>query len=953
MTFSPELCIIFAGVSLGAIGYAAFEIWTYRKRCARLTRLASVAEHTNGAVLILDHDGIIEWTNEAVAKLTGYSAAEIVGKRPAALLLGPLQNPRLIQQFREGLCSGQSFSTELFCGHKAGHRFWLSLEITPVFNKKQQVAQYVVFGFDVTARKQAEEDEERLSRRSELFLSAVGEGIFGIDSHGCITYANATVGRFTGWEPEALIGKPVSTIVHELRVEKLPDNRDNPFAALAFSDGEVGMGEADVFRRSDGSLFPVEINSTPIVEGNDLAGAVVAFRDSTDRQQAESIRALQARQDALRADIGLALAGSDTLKAILYRCAHAATNHLDAAFARIWTLNGDEDTLELQVTAGNCQDPTHDEQIPVGSGKVGLIARDRLAQLVNDIENDPFFEDREWLNSEQIVAFVGFPVFVENRLVGVLAVYSRALLPQDTLDLLGSVTDSIAQGIVRKQTEEKVAEQAALLDKAQDAILVIDLSNRCIYWNKSAERLYGWSAKDVYGKCAENLIFRDPSYFERSKKEVLERGEWKGESCHVTKGDESLIVESHWTLIADAAGKPKSILMVNTDQTERKRIEAQFLRTQRMESIGTLAGGIAHDLNNVLAPILMSVEMLKEKFKDTQSQRMLSVLESSARRGADMVKQVLTFARGVEGERVLLQARHLMKEVAKILGETLPKTIQLRTTLPENLWPLMGDATQLHQVLINLTVNARDAMPDGGTITLSAENFVVDAAAQEKISNEAKPGFYVVIRVSDTGTGMPPEVLEKIFEPFFTTKEMGKGTGLGLATVLGIVKSHGGFVQVQTEVNKGTTFHIYLPAMESGQNQRFDTEQRQLPAGKGELILAVDDEASVLTMTKETLETFGYRVITARDGTEAIAEFTAHQHEIRSVVTDMIMPFMDGPSTIRVLRKIDPHVKIIAASGLLDNEKVKDATGMDQIAFLMKPYSAEKLLKTLQKVLVS
>jgi hypothetical protein len=355
-------------------------------------------------------------------------------------------------------------------------------------------------------------------------------------------------------------------------------------------------------------------------------------------------------------------------------------------------------------------------------------------------------------------------------------------------------------------------------------------------------------------------------------------------------------------------------------------------------------------LNNVLAPILMSVEMLKEKFKDDQSRRMLNILESSAKRGADMVKQVLTFARGVDGERVLLQTRHLIKEVAKIVGETFPKTIQLKTNIAENLWTTMGDATQLHQVMVNLTVNARDAMPDGGTLTISAENTVVEPN-QEPHPAGAKPGFYVVIRITDSGTGIPREILDKIFEPFFTTKEMGKGTGLGLATVLGIVKSHGGFVQVQTEVNKGTTFLIYLPALESAQTQPAENDQRALPTGNGELILAVDDEVSVLSMTKETLENFGYRVVTAKDGTEAIATYSAHRNEIKGVLTDMLMPFMDGPATIRVLKKLDPNVRIIAASGLMDNDKVKDATGMDNIAFLMKPYTAEKLLTMVHKVL--
>jgi len=402
--------------------------------------------------------------------------------------------------------------------------------------------------------------------------------------------------------------------------------------------------------------------------------------------------------------------------------------------------------------------------------------------------------------------------------------------------------------------------------------------------------------------------------------------------------------------VQDDAGNPKSFLIVNTDLREKKKIEAQMLRTQRMESIGTLAGGIAHDLNNVLAPILMSVEILKEKFRDDQSRRMLSILESSAKRGADMVKQVLTFARGVDGERVLLQPRHLIREIAKIVSETFPNTIQLKTQLPENLWTTMGDATQLHQVLVNLAVNGRDAMPDGGTLSIIAENTVIEPSQTDNPAS-AKPGFYVVIKVSDTGTGIPRDVLDKIFEPFFTTKEMGKGTGLGLATVLGIVKSHDGFVQVQTEVNKGTTFLIYLPAMEDSPQPPTDGERPRLPLGRGQLILAVDDEESVLSMTKETLETYGYRVLTARDGTEAVATYSEHRHEIHGVLTDMLMPFMDGPATIRVLRKLDPSVKIIAASGLMDSEKVRDSTGMDDINFLMKPYTAEKLLNTVHKVI--
>jgi PAS domain S-box-containing protein len=918
---------------------------------AELAKLSLVAHKTENAVLILNPEGLIEWVNPGLTRVSGHNLEEVKGKPPGGVLLGSLHNARTIQKIRDGLSHQKPVSLEMLCAHKRGNRYWLSLALTPVFDDENRLVNFIGVGSDITARKRAEEELARVGRRNELLLNAAGDGIFGIDYLGNVTFINPAAARITGWEPNDLIGKSVSVLLHQLRIQQLPGAPEDLFSAAAFKDGTVLIGDADIFKRKNGSTFPVECTSNTIREGNKLVGSVVIFRDITDRKQSETMRGRQARQFALRAEIGFALTSGDSIRGMLQACAQALLKPLEGAFARIWTFNPEENMLELEASAGiyTHLDGKH-SRIPVGTLKVGIIAKQRMPHLNNDVLADPHIVDKDWVRREQMQSFVGFPLLVEKRLVGVLAVFSRNRMPEDALELLGSVVDSIAQGIVRKRAEEKMHEHAALLDKAQDAILLIDMANRCTYWNKSAERLYGWTAKEVYGKSPEELIYRNKSYFERAKAECLARGEWKEEVCQVTKGDEPVIVDSQWTLVQDDQGNPRSILIVNTDISERKKIEAQFLRTQRMESIGTLAGGIAHDLNNVLAPILMSVEMLKERFTDEASRRMLGILESSARRGADMVKQVLTFARGVEGERILLQPRHLIKDLAKIIGETFPKSIQVRTHVADNLWTIMGDATQLHQVLLNLTVNARDAMPEGGSISINADNAVIEPA-QAQNPDDPKPGSYVLIKVADTGSGIPREILDKIFEPFFTTKEMGKGTGLGLSTVLGIVKSHSGFLQVQTEVGKGTTFVIYLPAQENATNQPADNEPKKLPSGKGELILAVDDEAAVLTMTKETLETFGYRVLTAKDGTEAVATFTEHQGEIRGVLTDMLMPLMDGPSTIRVLRKLSPELKIIAASGLMDGERVRDATGCDNITFLMKPYTAEKLITTVHKVL--
>lgn len=503
----------------------------------------------------------------------------------------------------------------------------------------------------------------------------------------------------------------------------------------------------------------------------------------------------------------------------------------------------------------------------------------------------------------------------------------------------------------RKRAEEQIREQAALLDQAQDAILVRDLDQHILFWNKGAEKIYGWSAEEVLGKNATEVLFKDRSrQFDIARDTIIENGEWKGEMHQVRRDGNEIIVESRWTLVRDEQGTPKSILVINTDVTEKKRMESQFLRAQRMESIGTLAGGIAHDLNNVLSPILMAIDMLQLRVADENSKKWFEVLRANAERGGSMVRQVLSFARGVEGERVALQPKHLIKEMVKILRETLPKSIEISFNISGDLWIISADATQMHQVMMNLCVNARDAMPEGGSISIKAENVFLDEN-YARMHLEAKAGRFVVITVTDTGPGMTAEVQSRIFEPFFTTKEMTKGTGLGLSTALTIVKSHGGFINVYSELHKGSQFSVYLPALETPGTIDSAAAQTDFPLGNGELILVVDDEESIREITRGTLETFGYNVLTASDGTEALALYADKKNEIAAVLTDMVMPFMDGPATIRALQRMNPNVRIIAASGLGTGLHAGEGTLEGVAVFLNKPYTAEKLLKTLADVL--
>ena len=507
---------------------------------------------------------------------------------------------------------------------------------------------------------------------------------------------------------------------------------------------------------------------------------------------------------------------------------------------------------------------------------------------------------------------------------------------------------SIRYAIERKRAEQKIREQAALLDIATDAILVRDLENQILFWSKGAEHLYGWKVDEALGKKASELWDEENlSQWQEAQKALAENGSWQGELHQVTNGKE-IIVESRWTLLRDQSEKPKSILVVNTDITQKKQLEVQFLRAQRMESIGTLASGIAHDLNNMLAPILMTAQLLETQLDDKLSQRLLPILVTNAKRGANLVKQVLSFARGIEGKRTMIQVKHLISEIKQIAKQTFPKSIEFYTDIPQELWTVSGDATQLHQVLMNLCVNARDAMPHGGTLNVSGENKFIDQSYAQ-MHLDAAVGSYIVITVADTGTGIPPAILDRIFEPFFTTKELGKGTGLGLSTVIGIIKSHGGFVNVCSQVRKGTQFKVYLPAVETMETQQ--AQELEMVKGNGELILIVDDESAICEVTKISLEAYKYKTLIANDGIEAVALYVEHLEKISVVLIDMMMPVMDGSTTIRTLQKINPQVKIIAVSGLASSEKVAALAGTGVKISLIKPYTANELLKTINRVL--
>jgi PAS domain S-box-containing protein len=569
------------------------------------------------------------------------------------------------------------------------------------------------------------------------------------------------------------------------------------------------------------------------------------------------------------------------------------------------------------------------------------------------------------------------PIFLRGRAVGCLYVTHRQVAGlfggeeerlTDFITTLGGAALENAEGFAElrrlnetlehqiaesRRAEKRIQEQAALLDRASDAISVQDLEGRVLYWNQSAEALYGWTAAEAIGRHISELTVCGPDdELGEASKLLRARGEWAGELREVTRDGREILVASRWSLVRDDAGRPKAKLVVNTNITEKKKLEAQFLRAQRVESIGTLAGGIAHDINNILTPILMGVDILRTDLPRAQQLALLSQMESCAQRGADMVKQILSFARGIGGRRVSFQLKHVIREIERLLSGTFPKSIDLSAEIARDLWLICGDATQLSQMLMNLCVNARDAMPEGGRLTITAVNCQLHKG-DRALHPDAQPGSYVLVTVADTGTGIPGDILEKIFDPFFTTKEFGKGTGLGLATVQGIVKGHNGFINVGSVVGEGTQFAIYLPALEAEQPETVEHKPVQHFRGRGELVLVIDDEAFIRQVTQKNLEAYGYQVVTARSGQEAVSLYSRLGQEISLVVTDMMMPGMGGLTTIQELRRIDPKVRMVAMSGLPTARDEAAVANVELQGFLLKPFSAEQLLQTIHSAVRS
>ncbi len=953
----------------------------------------SVAAATNDTIWDWNLETDAFWWQDGFANLFGWSASE----RETTIQtwieqIHPEDRKRVVDgiysALREG---GTDWSDEYRFVSTKGSVAHVLDRGQVIRNAEGKAVRMVGGMMDLTAAKVAEAELCRSHRALQMLGLCNKMLVHPSDETGCLTeacriavevggYRMAWVGYAMNDEMKSVVPMAYAGAedgyLSEIQISWAEEGLlGNGPAANAIRSGEIvvcgdflGNPHASAWRQPAGRRGFLGIICVPLRDQTGTFGVLCLYTAQVHTPHAVELEVLQ----QLANDLSIGVGGIRTLEEhqrthhVVAKVAQAVSTGIGLEFFDLLTLNMVEalgalggfvgrylpgehsiETLSL-VIDGKLADPL---VYDLDGTPCELVLNGDICLFERDIQN--VFPRDTMLAELNLQAYAGIPLMRQDGAVAGLMVVLFSTPMKDSSLVSSTLKIFAARAafeMVRQQADARIREQASLLDKSRDAILVFDLGHKLTYWNKSAERLYGWTAEEVIGRPVREVLYKEAEAFFEAHSITLERGDWLGEICQHDKWGHELVIEGRWTLVSDEKNQPVSIFVINTDISEHRKLEQQFLRAQRMESLGTMASGIAHDLNNILTPISMAVELLRTRVTDERSSELLDTVATSARRGGSMVGQVLAFARGREGRRLEVDVRRLIAEIEILLRDAIPRNVLLDIRAGQDLRTIHGDPNQLHQVILNLCINARDAMPDGGRIRIDAENIEIDAELAAR-NLKAKAGPHLLIRVADTGAGIPPEILDKVFDPFFTTKDIGKGSGLGLSTSLAIVMGHGGFIRVTSEPGIGSCFSVYLPASPESSGPAPVRGSTPRPEEQGQMVLIVDDEQSIRDIARQTLESLGFRTLVAADGSEAVRLFAEHRGEIDVVLTDMMMPVMDGTATIHRLRKIDPSVRIIVTSGVAADREFAQMADLGVENFLPKPYTAHSLLKCVRKSL--
>ncbi len=757
----------------------------------------------------------------------------------------------------------------------------------------------------IKAEKTALDREEHIT----LLLDSIAEGIYGVDAGGRCTFINQAALRLLGYEhSEELLGTDIDRLVRPA----LPGG-----AALSDGEGKSFHGDDEVFRRSDGTCFDVEYWRQPIMRSGALAGAVVAFFDITGRRRMEN--ALRSGENLLKAIID---AVPDCIKMI------------DAQGNLLMMNRAGLDMVELD---------SFDQA--KGKNICPLVAPDSR-QAMMDLTARVFQGEPGVLNFE-LVGLKGRRRWLEMR----AAPFRNE--KKEIVSLLGitrDISERMRSEVLLRESEEKFR---TLFEESRDAFYISTPAGKFLEINPAGVELFGYNSREeLLAIDIGQKLYVSQKDRERFVEFVDRAGYAKDYPVRMRRKDGAVLnVAITSTAVRNSEGAVVAFRGVISDETERKKLEEQLRQSQKMESIGTLAGGVAHDFNNILTVILGYGNVVRKKMSvdDPQLLNVQHILDA-ADRAARLTKDLLMFSRKQPIDRRPVDLNESIQKLAKFLTRVIGEDIAFKTTLSGGAISVLADSYQLDQVLMNLATNARDAMLRGGAFTIATELVWLNESFTSA-HGLGRPGNYAVISASDTGRGMDEETRQRIFEPFFTTKEVGKGTGLGLSVVYGIVQQHDGQVTVYSEPGHGTTFRIYLPVNETNASAETAAIVEEIPVGGTETILLAEDEKNVREMTQLLLEDFGYTVITAIDGEDAVKKFSEHQDRIQLLLFDLIMPVMSGKDAYDEIRKLRPDIKVIFASGYDPDQVRQKALLAQNVPVVYKPVPMAVLLKKMREVL--
>jgi PAS domain S-box-containing protein len=866
--------------------------------------------------------------------------------------------------------SDENLSNSIILRHSDEDQLGESLDATQELEDK--TTKEIIHGLRVNQIELKIRNEELQMRNEELKIALevsrdnyqdlydfMPVGYFTMTPKGLIKEVNVSVAKLLGMTRQKLIEKGFGQFVDP---ESL-DQWDNHIITVL---GNKDKQSCDITLNSaDGSTFYTHMESVQTAGADEMQasnGETHAIRmsvtDITERKRSEEqIKLNESRLQSLHEMSQYRAKNVQELLKFTLEHAIRLTGskvgymyHYDVTNQRFILNTWTKDFMD-QSDVANPRDVYDLEE----TGLWGEAVQQKKPVIVNDFQASNPLESGypPGYGHVEFFRILTVPVFQDDKVVAVVVVTNKESDYDDSdIRQLSLLMDSVWRMIGGMRAQEREQLLVAAVEHAAEGVIVTDATGIIEYVNSAEETITCYSSDELIGQ--KTSIFKSGKHdddFYRKLWETINAGKvWSGRFINKKKDGTEYHEDATISPVYDKSGNLTNFVAVKHDVTKQIELQEQLFQAQKMEAVGTLAGGIAHDFNNLLQVVLGYSEVMLLRKKEGESDYVdLKKIYQAGKRGADLVKSLLTFSRKVEAQYVPIDLNSEIATVRDLLFNTIPKIIKIDLHLSQNLASIQADPSQIAQILMNLGVNARDAMPDGGTLTIETGNMQLN---EEYCAShpEAKPGNYVLLTVSDTGVGMNKEIQSHIFEPFFTTKEQGKGTGLGLATVYGIVKNHGGHINCHSEPGHGTTFNIYLPIIHTEIHLETPLRETTIPGGM-ETILLVEDDGMIRELCAELLNSFGYRVISAGNGKEALEIFQKDKDRISLILLDLIMPVMDGWQCLAKILRIDPNAKVIIASGYLESGIAKGMQAKGAMGFVQKPFDMRQLLTTIRKAL--